>query len=342
MITTQTWKIGNCLDLLPEIPDRSVNLILTDLPYGLTGCEWDNVIPLEPLWEQWKRILVDNGKVVLTSIQPFTTDLINSNRKWFKYEWIWEKTRSVGFLNANKQPLRIHENILVFQKEGGKYNPQKENNISKSSGDRGTGTKIYNYNPKSNPQKTEFKNYNAGGSTVSSDIYNTTPIQSKEQIKSPYKFPQTIIKGKYNPQGHGITHGIAGSGSKNYGNYETKKSKKPREGETYTHNRNTPLIKTNGDGIPYPNTILTFQSICIGNTHPTQKPVSLFEYLIKTYTDEGDMVCDPCLGSGTTLEACMRTNRNCIGFEISNEWESYYVERLKLNHNKIRRMMVND
>jgi len=125
--TKQEWRIGDCLKLLPEIPDKSIQLIITDLPYGMTGCEWDTPIPLEPLWEQWERILVDNGKVVLTAIQPFTTDLINSKRSWFKYEWIWEKNNPAGFLNAKKQPLRIHENILIFQKNSGVYNLSKKN-----------------------------------------------------------------------------------------------------------------------------------------------------------------------------------------------------------------------
>lgn len=122
--TTQTWKIGNCLDLLPEIADKSIDMILTDLPYGVTSRnKWDIVIPFEPLWKQYERIIKDNGVMVFTAVQPFTSELVCSNKKLFKYEWIWDKKLSTGFLNAKKQPLRRHESILVFYKETSIYNP---------------------------------------------------------------------------------------------------------------------------------------------------------------------------------------------------------------------------
>jgi site-specific DNA-methyltransferase (adenine-specific) len=115
---------GDCLEIMQQIPDKSINLILCDLPYGTTDCKWDTVIPFEPLWEQYNRIIKDNGAILLFSQQPFTTDLINSNRKYFRYEIIWEKNRSLGFLNAKKMPLRCHEVILVFYKRLPTYNPQ--------------------------------------------------------------------------------------------------------------------------------------------------------------------------------------------------------------------------
>lgn len=116
---------GDCLELMKNISDRSVNMVLCDLPYGITQCAWDKALPLEPLWEQYKRICKENAPIILFSVQPFTTDLINSNRKMFRYEIIWEKVQKLGFLNAKKMPLRAHENILVFYKRLPTYNPQK-------------------------------------------------------------------------------------------------------------------------------------------------------------------------------------------------------------------------
>ena len=116
---------GDCLELLKNIPDKSIDMILTDPPYGITACKWDSVIPFAPMWEQLNRIIKDNGAILLFSAQPFTTDLICSNRKNFRYEIIWQKTQAQGFLNANKMPLRAHENILVFYKKLPTYNPIK-------------------------------------------------------------------------------------------------------------------------------------------------------------------------------------------------------------------------
>lgn len=122
--TAQTWKIGDCLKLLPEIPDKSVDLILTDLPYGTTACSWDTIIPFEPLWKQYERIIKDNGAMVFTASQPFTSLLIMSNLSLFRYDLIYEKSQPKGFLNANRMPMRAHEHILVFYKKMPIYNPQ--------------------------------------------------------------------------------------------------------------------------------------------------------------------------------------------------------------------------
>lgn len=119
----ELW-IGDCLALMKTMPDKSVDAIICDLPYGTTACSWDTVIPFEPLWEQYKRIIKDNGAIVLFGSQPFTTDLINSNRKWFKYEWIWDKNVGGGFLNANRNPLKSHENICIFYQIQPVFNPQ--------------------------------------------------------------------------------------------------------------------------------------------------------------------------------------------------------------------------
>ena len=251
MKTKQVWKIGDCLELLPGIPNKSIDMILTDLPYGTTACSWDTVIPFEPLWEQYKRIIKENGAIVLTASQPFMSALIMSNIKMFKYEWIWDKLKPTGMLNASHQPLRRHENIIVFCKTKTKYIPQK----------------IKNPNGIEKRSQYKYQITNEGGETV----------------------------GKINKGGI----------SKNY----------------------------------EPDKLLPVSIQCFSKDnkpiHPTQKPVALFEYLIKTYTNEGDTVHDSCLGSGTTLEACMNTNRNCIGFEISDEWEAHYDKRLKRSNSKL-------
>ena len=246
-MSEQTWEIGDCLELLPKIPDKSIDMILTDLPYGTTACSWDTVIPFEPLWEQYKRIIKENGAIVLTASQPFTSALIMSNLEMFKYCWIWEKSKARGFLNAYKQPLRKSEDVTVFYNNQCTYNPQIINKQKK------------NIRPHSDVTKK-------------SDCYGSFKL-SKEYKKLPVNksMPINILRFN-NPQSY---------------------------------------------------------------IHPTQKPIALFEYLIKTYTNEGDTVHDSCLGSGTTLEACLNTNRNCIGFEISDEWVPHYKKRLKSDNSKL-------
>lgn len=141
---------GDCLELMKGINDKSINMILCDLPFGTTACEWDSVIPFEPLWKQYNRIIKDNGAILLFSQQPFTTDLINSNRKYFRYEIIWEKSKAVGFLNANKMPLRCHEVVLVFYKKLPIYNPQFTQGkpyVSKRTAGKPTAGIYGQYNP---------------------------------------------------------------------------------------------------------------------------------------------------------------------------------------------------
>lgn len=230
--------LGDCLEKMRDIADSSIDLILCDLPYGLTSCKWDSVIPFEPLWEQYKRIIKPNGAIVLTACQPFTSALIMSNPKWFKYCWVWDKKRGVSFANAKKQPMRSHEDICLFYKNQCVYNPQ------------------YWY---STPYKT-----------------------SKGKRK------QTI----------------------------------PIIGDTPAGNIRTETI--NKDGKRYPLSIVEF-SRDSEKIHPTQKPVALFEYLIKTYTNEGDLVLDNCIGSGTTAIAAINTNRRWIGIEKD---QTYYEKAL--------------
>ncbi|MCT2160031.1 DNA-methyltransferase [Granulicatella adiacens] len=229
-------KIHNedCLVGMNKIPDKSIDMILCDLPYGTTKNEWDVMLPLDELWKQYERIIKDNGAIVLTAQTPFDKILGASNTKLLRYEWIWEKSLGTGHLNANKMPLKSHENILVFYKELPIYNPQ------------------FTYG-------------------------------------KPYK----QLNGKIS--------------SPNYG-------KQIR-------------IETNNEGYRYPKSVLFFESEK-NNFHPTQKPVSLCEYFIKTYTNEGDVVLDNCIGSGTTAIACLNTKRNFIGFEKNTEYFKKATDRI--------------
>ena len=237
---------GDCLEVMKDIPTGSVDMILADLPYGTTACKWDTIIPFEPLWGQYERIIKDNGAIVLTASQPFTTKLIGSNLDLFRYELIWDKTFGRQPQLANIQPMKRHENVLVFAKRGyGKitYNPQKE------------------------------------------------------PLEKPYH-----SKGASN-----------NSGSRNGHKLGLKKVAK-----TYTHKTPTTILKFK----PPSNSI---------TVHSTQKPVELFEYLIKTYTNEGETVLDNVMGSGTTGIACKNLNRNFIGIELDENYFNIAKERIE-NH----------
>lgn len=231
----------DCLEGMKYIPDGSVDLILCDLPYGTTNCSWDTIIPFEQLWEQYKRIIKDNGAIVLTASQPFTSKLIASNMKWFRYEWIWKKGNHVtGFPNAKKMPLKNHENICVFYRKLPTYNPQglikiKPKQVKKNKGMQALG--------KNNESLLRYH----------------------------------VVK---------------------YKNYPKSVISIPRESKTF---------------------------------HPTQKPRDLFEYIIRTYTNEGETVLDNCMGGFTTAIACDNTNRNWIGFEIDEEYCTEGKERINLN-----------
>ena len=249
----QLYK-GDCLEIMRDIPDKSVDMILCDLPYGTTANKWDSVIPLEELWKQYERIIKDNGAIVLTASQPFTTDLINSNRKLFKYEWIWVKNTGLGFQHCKNMPLKRHENVVVFSKG--------------SMGHKSLlGDKRMEYNPQG--------------------VIYTDEIT---KVKS-------------------YTHG------KNLG------ARPKQVGKEYKKAKN------------FPTTILEFKSD--GKLHPTQKPVALLEYLIKTYTNEGETVLDNCMGSGSTGEACLCTNRNFIGIEKDDKYFDIAYNRINGYMSKI-------
>jgi len=235
-------KIYNmdCLEGMKLIDDKSIDMILCDLPYGTTACKWDTIIPFEPLWEQYERIIKDNGAIVLFGSQPFTSALVMSNLKLFRYELIWQKTLATNFFLVKKQPAKKHENILVFYKKQPTYNPQME-------------------------------------------------------IGKPYK-------------------------------------DKPRKRTVGIHGNAETIKKAiNNEGTRYPSSVQLFSNGNNGNVHPTQKPVALFEYLIKTYTNEGETVLDNCMGSGTTAIACINTNRNYIGFEIDPDYYEAAQERIRIH-----------
>ncbi len=227
---------GDCLEIMETIPDVSVDMILADLPYEITAAKFDILIPFEPLWEQYNRIAKEDAAMVFTASQPFTTSLISSNLKNFRYEWIWEKPQGTNPMVAKIQPLKAHENIIVFYRKRPTYNPQM---------------------------------------TIS------TP----------------------------------------YGGF---KSKQKKLGEVYgdldSKHRDNP------EGTRYPKTVLQFKQE--KGIHPTQKPVPLMEYLIKTYTNENDVVLDNCFGSGTTGVAAKKTGRSFIGIELDEEYFKLGSERI--------------
>lgn len=234
-------KIYNedCLIGMQNIPDKSIDCIICDLPFGSTACSWDNVIPFEPLWDQYKRIIKDNGAIVLFGSQPFTSALVMSNPKMFKYEWIWGKGRGTGFQIVKYKPLVSHENILIFGKGTIKYNPQmREREVPRISKNKGTTRQML--------------------------ISNGKEYQAERALDK--KYPITELQFSNNNQK--------------------------------------------------------------GKLHPTQKPVPLLEYLIRTYTNEGETVLDNCMGSGTTAIACINTSRNFIGFELDKGYFEIAKKRI--------------
>lgn len=238
---------GDCLELMKGIPDGSVDLILTDPPYGTTACKWDTVIDFDLMWEQLKRIIKPNGAIVLFGSEPFSSLLRVSNLRMFKYDWIWEKNRFVGFLNCKNAPLKAYEHIHVFS-EGSTANGSKKN---------------MPYHPQ-----------------------GLTKVNRKRVNKAE---PKDSVVG----------------------------NRPSRNGEY--------LQKFEG----YPTSILKYNSDSSGEQlHPTQKPVALLEYLIKTYTQEKETVLDFTMGSGSTGVACKNTNRSFIGIELDENYFNIANERI--------------
>lgn len=241
--------LGDCLELMKALPSGSVDMVLCDLPYGTTACAWDTVIPFAPLWAEYKRITKPTAAIVLFGSQPFTTALIASNMTMFRYEWIWQKNFSGGFVNAKLQPMKYHENIVVFYEARPTYNPQFEDyadSVKKQFASSGV--------------VKSFGNVNAvqGVTNVPNEVY----LERGAYPKSIQKFP----------------------------------------------------------GVPNSNKT---------RVHPTQKPVALLEYLIRTYTNEGETVLDNTMGSGSTGVACINTRRNFIGMELTADYFAIAQKRIE-------------
>ena len=239
---------GDCLEKMKDIPDRSIDMILCDLPYGTTACKWDSVLPFDKLWEQYERIIKDDGAIVLTANQPFTSALIMSNPKLFRYEWIWEKSRPTGFPMAKHRPMKNHETIVVFSKSPATYTP---------SG-------FMKYYPQGVEECDRIIKRTNKHKTVTNGGDLGNEIHSNQK-----GFPKTILK----------------------------------------------IKNTNNDS----------------KNHPTEKLVELMEYLIKTYTNEGDTVLDNTMGSGSTGIACKNLNRNFIGIELDPDY--FKIAEKRINEN---------
>lgn len=227
---------GDCLEFMKEIPDGSVDMVLCDLPYGTTQCKWDIIIPFAQLWNHYDRIVKETGAICLFGAEPFSSYLRLSNIENYKYDWVWDKIKGTGFLNAKKQPMRNHELISVFYRKQPTYNPQKT---------------------KGHPKKISFR-----GNHLQTDVYGE--MKNNYRYESTERYPRSIL-------------------------------------EFSTDTQNSSL-------------------------HPTQKPVSLCQYLIKTYTNEGDTVLDNCMGSGTTGVAAVSLKRKFIGIELN---EQYFTKAKK-------------
>ena len=248
-MTEQKLMNGDCLEEMKAIPDSSVDMILCDLPYGTTRNKWDTVIPFEPLWQQYTRIIKEHGAIVLFGQEPFSSHLRISNESQYRYDWTWVKNWPTGFLNAHRMPLKDSETISVFYKKLPTYNPQ---------------------------MRTGFKPYTVGTNRSSSNYGKIT----------------------------------AGYVSKS-------------------------------DGKRYPTTTIKFNRDKRG-LHPTQKPVALLEYLIKTYTNESELVLDNCMGSGSTGVACVNTNRNFIGIELDKEYFDIAEKRIMESKNNQQMSLISN
>jgi len=224
---------GDCLEKMKEIPDGSVDMVLADPPFGITACEWDSIIPLEPMWKQLKRVIKPNGAIVLMASQPFTSVLGASNVKMLRYSWVWKKTAATGHLNAKRMPMKNAEDVMVFYKKQPTYNPQGLIDCNKIT-----------------------RRGNNGG------CYGES---GKENLQTKMNYPRTILE-----------------------------------------------FKSEGR-----------------NVHPTQKPVALMEYLIKTYTNEGETVLDFAAGSFTTGVACVNLNRKFIGIELDKDYFEIGAKRIE-------------
>lgn len=292
---------------MKRIPDKSIDMILADLPYGTTACAWDTIIPFEPLWEQYRRIIKSKGNIVLTASQPFTSKLIASNLDMFRHEWIWEKDNGTNFLSSKKIPFKVHENIIVFghkANNGGMFPKSREYMINEKdkSGLSAKDFKKILGNDMAHHYFTHGTQFCIPTKNNYIKIQECTGNFEKPYDELKKMYCQENEMHTYNPQMlKGLPYKVVSGGSDGvYG----------KVGKVSTENKK---------GDRFPRSVIKFNSE--KGMHPTQKPVALFEYLIKTYSNEGDTVLDNVIGSGTTAVACINTNRKFIGFEKD---ETYY------------------
>lgn len=318
---------GDCMELLPKIPDKSVDLVLCDLPYGMTECKWDNVLPMEKLWEEYRRLLRPNGVAALFASQPFTTALINSNRKDFRYCWYWVKNTTTGFTFAKYQPMRKVEEVVVFVCNAqGKGNTEQHKalraymlgelkasrntraSINKLLGNRMSSHYFTNGGQFAIPPREQWETLQAGTGRFSRS-WEDIRAEYQEELDQHGGGPQI-----YNPQGIKIIQ-----------NQKPKRKRAAKEETVYKINTLMQGYTQKYTG--YPVNVLQFNTE--RGLHPTQKPVPLLEYLIKTYTHEGGTVLDNCMGSGSTGVACVRTGRRFIGMEKDPRYFQIARERIE-------------
>lgn len=319
---------GDCLELMKDIPDKSIDMILCDLPYGTTACKWDIVIPFDKLWEQYKRIIKNDGTIVLFGSQPFTSELIHSNIKWFSHNWTWVKNKASNFQLANKMPMKITEDICVFYKSDNYElnNFQELRLYSKKILDY-IGLNIKNINKIMGNRKAEHFFYwnTTQFSLCTLEIYNEL-IDKFEINKSGDYLEYKILKEMYEEEFKGRCKTYNPQGIKKLEN-PIKLSNKNKAGKLGHLSSISKRDEYTQQYTNYPTNVLKF-NVPAKNIHPTQKPVTLLEYLIKTYTNENDTVLDNCMGSGSTGVACVNTNRNFIGIELSEEYYNIATERI--------------
>lgn len=303
---------GDCLELMKNIPDGSVDLVLTDPPYGTTACKWDSVIPFEPMWEQLKRIVKRGGAIVLFGSEPFSSLLRASNIDWYKYDWIWEKEQSSSGLQAKIAPMKKHENISVFFQA-----PTDDTTNAYKWLKEYFQTEKKKCGLSSKQMRELLGNYMASHYFTNGKQFAIPSLDDYEKLQKtgffcvPYdKIKEEYEKAKntYNPQ---MTEGKVYKGHFAPG--------------AEVHGKSTHYVKDN-DGTRYPTSVLKFNRA--KGLHPTQKPVALLEYLIRTYTNEGETVLDFTMGSGSTGVACVNTNRNFIGIEFDENYYNIACERI--------------
>ena len=321
-IKTDNYEIykGDCLEVMKDVPDKSVDMILCDLPYGTTDCKWDNVIPFAPLWAQYNRLVKDNGAIVLFAAQPFTTKLIQSNFADFKYCWYWKKNTATGHPFAKFQPMRCVEDICVFRRQGGNEGQYlslraylltelKKCGLKRAEIDKLLGNTMSSHYFTMGrqfviPSEKDYKKLQSTGYFA----------RTYDEIKKEFSSARHKREATYNPQGLIKLE-------------KTIKRKKSKATDTI-YDMSTLGKEHEQKYTNYPKNLIEFAKDT-ERLHPTQKPVALLEYLVKTYTNEGDTVLDNCMGSGSTGVACKNTKRKFIGIELEKNYFDIAESRIR-------------